>query len=302
MAEYALRLTNGTDTAPRVRRGDAMTLTHDGPLSSRGGIRPDGGGVVSVIEGAMSVEVTPLLGWVQGAGFGGQGGYPFVLDATKTLDVAPGDATQDRVDTVAVVVNDDQFDGSGATDAAVVIVQGTPGLGAPALPGAALPLRDVLVPAGASAGTGGLSASNLGTDRRTYLATGVLPVSGVTERDAVPAVRGMVVHRGDTGRLEQYDGSAWQALVDEATLPRPQGDETVVPITGNNNPAYGSLRVVFDPPFTEPPLVQVTPTSNSPEKLAAGYTGLSATEVTLTVARTSGGFSNAGVSWYAAPR
>jgi hypothetical protein len=90
-----------------------------------------------------------------------------------TLTVADGHATLARVDTVVARVRDNAYDASGFTDADVVLVQGTPGAGAPTLPTNCVPLRDITVPAGASAGAGGLSSSNLGTDRRVYLNTAI---------------------------------------------------------------------------------------------------------------------------------
>lgn len=212
MAEYALRLESGTDTAPRMRMGDALELGHSSPLDTRTGLRPDGGGAVAVVGGSMDVQVSPFLGWVSGGTSQAQGGYPFVLDSTKTLTLDAGDPSQARTDTIAAVVRDDAFDSSGTTAASVEVVKGTPGAGAPALPASALPLRDVIVPAGASAGSGGLSSSDLGADRRTWLAAagGILTVSGATERDALPAVAGQAVYRDDTARVEVHDGTSWQ--------------------------------------------------------------------------------------------
>lgn len=212
MAEYALRLENGADTAPRMRMGDALALGHADPLDTRTGLRPDNGGAVAIVAGSMDVQVSPFIGWLSGGTSVAQGGYPFVLDATKTLTLDPGDASQPRTDTIAAVVRDDSFDTSGATEAVVEVVKGTPGAGAPALPATAAPLRDVIVPAGASSGTGGLSSSDLGADRRAWLAAagGILRVSGSTARDALPATAGQAVYREDTDRVEVHDGTSWQ--------------------------------------------------------------------------------------------
>lgn len=219
MTEYALRLENGTDTAVRMRFGDALPLFPAGASAGRNGLRPDGGGEVTVVAGSMTVQVTPFTAWVGGGASGAQGGYPFVLDTTKTLTFADGDPSLSRTDTIVAQVLDNAYDGSGSTVAQLVVVQGTPGSGAPALPASCVPLRDVTVPAGASAGTGGLGASNLGSDRRTYTAAlgGVLPVAGVTERDAIPSPQpGMHVYRRDTGNVEWYTGSAWRVVQDDS--------------------------------------------------------------------------------------
>jgi len=211
VAEYALRLENSTDTRERMRKGDAIGLTPGSVSGARNGLRSDGGGVVSAVVGTMTVEVTPFRAWVDGGASDAQGGYPFVLDATKVLTVTDGDAVLSRTDTVVAEVLDDTYDGSGSTVAQVRVVAGTPGAGAPTLPATCVALRDVTVPAGLSAGTGGLSSSNIGTDRRVYTAAlgGIVPVSGATERDAMGAELGQPVYRLDTGNLQVFNGSDW---------------------------------------------------------------------------------------------
>lgn len=212
MSEYALRLENSTDTAPRVRMGDTLAQQPAGVLQARGGLRNDGGGAVTAVAGTMGVSVAPLMAWVDGGSSLAQGGYPFTLDAAKVLTLADGHASLARVDTIAVVVRDNTFDGGGLTTAAVEVIQGTPGSGAPALPASAVPLRDVNVPAGLSAGTGGLSAGNLSTDRRVYTAAagGVLRVASQTARDALGAQPGQVVYRVDSDVLQVYNGASWK--------------------------------------------------------------------------------------------
>jgi hypothetical protein len=258
MSEYALRLENGTDTAARVRAGDALALTPNGAVRARGGLRPDGGGAVSVVVGAMQVQCTAFSCWVD-ASPAGQVGYPFVNDATKTLTVDPGDATLDRVDTVAVVVKENAYDGSGATSAVLTIVKGTPGAGAPAMPtSACIPLRDVNVPAGASTGTGGLSGGDLGSDRRVYTvaAGGVLPVAGATERDALGAVEGQAVYRKDTDVLEVYDGTAWRTYSpDDPAADVIQRNATNVPVVSSS---VGTVSVTFATAFASAPTVVAT--------------------------------------------
>lgn len=259
MAEYALRLTNGTDTAPRVRVGDAVALQHNGPLAARSGLRPDGGGVVSAVAGTMQVQVTAFSGWVDGGVSLAQGGYPFVLDATKTLTLTDGDAVLERVDTIAAVVSEDAYDASGDTSAELLVVQGTPGAGAPVLPTSALPLRDVTVPAGLSAGTGGLSSANIGTDRRAYLSTGTVPVSGVTERDALGAQAGQTVYRADAGTLELFDGTEWVAFKRDDGLLIQRGTQTIELVST----AGATETATFPQPFSGAPTVTATTDSGT---------------------------------------
>lgn len=213
MAEYAARLANSQDTIDRMRRVDALGLTPSGnPTLARSGLRPDGGGAVTVNSGQMSVSVTAFSAWIDGGASDAQVGYPVFLDAGKTLAIAAGHATLVRIDTVVAQVRDTAYDGSGSTDMRVYVVQGTPGAGAPALPQSAIPLRDISVHAGASSGTGGLTAANLSTDRRQYVTAlgGTLPVASQAERDALTSLQnGSVVYRTDVDRLEVKTAAGW---------------------------------------------------------------------------------------------
>lgn len=214
MTVYALRLENGADTAARVRMGDALAMPA-GPtlLSTREGFRPEPGvALPSVVNGTMQVTVAPFLAWLDGGVSAPQGGYPVVSDTTVTLILAAGDPSQSRTDAIAVVVNDDPFDGSGSIDADVLVVQGTPGAGVPALPTNSLLVATATVPAGLSEGTGGLSSGNL-TDKRTYIGTGgIIPVLSQAERDAMPITVGLAVYRMDTNVLEVYGTGGWQTI------------------------------------------------------------------------------------------
>lgn len=214
MTVYATRLENGTDSRERLRRADAMGLFPSGAGMARGGFRNDGGGVVTVNAGTMTVDVSPFTAWVDGGVSDAQGGYTFVSDATETLTVSPGHASLSRTDVVVAEVRDTTHDGSGATDARLRIVEGTPGAGAPALPTNALALRNITVPAGLSAGTGGLASGNLSTDRRTYTTGlgGVLTVASEAERDALPAIVPTVVFRADTDELQARTADGWETL------------------------------------------------------------------------------------------
>lgn len=236
MSEYALRLANGQDTAARVRAADALGLTPNGTVRSRAGLRPDGGGVVSIVAGTMNSQVTAFSCWVD-ASPAGQVGYPFICDATKTLTHAPGDATLVRVDTIAVVIKENAFDGSGTTAATLQIVQGTPGAGAPAMPtSACIPIRDVIVPAGASTGSGGMTSGALGTDRRVYTAA----VGGIvrTASDLTSPQEAQAEWRTDTKQLKIHDGTAWRTVYDAAS---PAG---IMTFTGSGSIPTGSATKV----------------------------------------------------------
>jgi len=209
---YALRLENNTDTAPRMRMGDALAMPA-GPslLSTRQGFRPEPGvAAVTAVAGTMQVRVAPFMAWVDGGVSTVQGGYPVINDATETLTLAAGDASLARTDVIAVVVRDDPFDGSGQIKAEVRVVQGSPGGGVPVLPTNSLTVAHVAVPAGLSAGTGGLASGHI-TDKRTYIgAGGIIPVLSQAERDALPATTGAAVFRMESSTREVREPSGWQ--------------------------------------------------------------------------------------------
>lgn len=291
MTVYATRLTNDTDTAPRLRVADTLTVAAAGRLQGRGGLRPDSGGVVSAVAGSMSVQVTPFVAWVDGRASVAQGGYVFVSDATETLTVEPGDASLERIDTVCAVVYDDDHDGSGQTQPQLEVVKGTPGAGAPTLTSAHEPLRDVVVPAGTSAGTGGLSSSNMGTDRRRYTAAlgGVVSVSGVAERDAMGAQVGQPVFRRDTGRVQVLTSAGWRTVVfsESATFDSltvggraatkvPLVDGGVRTISNVSPGQTKSVSVSFGVDFPSAPAVSITQVGTSPENAQVSVNNVTA--------------------------
>lgn len=248
MTAYALRLENATDTAARVRAADALGLTPVGKFTARQGVRPaPGAGDVAVSAGTMQVTVQPFAAWIDGGVSDTQGGYPFVSDAVETLTLDNGHATLSRTDVIAAVVHDNAFDGSGSTDAAVVVITGTAGAGVPALPSNCLPLRNVTVPAGASLGTGGLTSGNLSTDRRTYTAAlgGVVPVSSQSERDALPAVEGALCYRLDTNTWEGYNGAAWAGVAGAGTYQSGTASHTYAGATQTQTLSY-TFPTAFD--------------------------------------------------------
>lgn len=219
MTVFATRLVNGTDTRERLRRADALGLFATGPGMARGGLRNDGGGVVTVNAGTMTVDVSPFTAWVDGGVSDVQGGYVFASDATETLTVSAGHASLSRTDVVIAEVRDTTHDGSGSTDARLRILEGTPGAGVPALPTNALALRNITVPPGLSAGTGGLASGNLSTDRRTYTTGlgGTLTVASQAERDALPTIVGTTVYRTDTNTVEVRTSSGWRVVSDSSS-------------------------------------------------------------------------------------
>lgn len=255
MTVYATRLVNGTDTRERLRRADAASLFPTGPGMARGGFRNDGGAAVTVNAGTMTVAVTPFTAWVDGGVSDLQAGYWVMSDANETLTVAAGHASLARTDVVIAEVRDTAHDASGATDARLRILQGTPGAGVPALPTNALPLRNIVVPAGVSAGTGGLAGGALSTDRRTFTSGlgGVLTVASLAERNALPSIPGTAVYRTDADRLEVRGTGGWRS-VDQT-----QAGAASVSLAAQS---IAFKAVVFPVAFAAPPVVLTTSTNS----------------------------------------
>ncbi|MFF8969764.1 hypothetical protein [Streptomyces sp. NPDC014995] len=177
------------------------------PLKSRGGIVP-GGFALTGATGAMTFTIGTGRAFVQG-GRTGQGTYPVAVTEPETLTVTDGDAQYGRVDLVELAVRDDVHDGTGATEAVVRLVKGTPAAipAAPNTPdGSALPLYQIRVPAGASAGSGGLAWDSAVTSLRypTVALGGIVPASGFNG-----AYAGQ--YRDNSGVLERWNGTAWIA-------------------------------------------------------------------------------------------
>ncbi|MFE6689646.1 hypothetical protein ACFVFQ_24600 [Streptomyces sp. NPDC057743] len=153
----------------------AMTPTSE--LASRSGVIAGGDPLTATPVASMQVQIGTGRALVQGTD--AQGAYPVAVTAPETLTVADGDAQYPRVDSIVLRVLDPLFDTSEQTAVAVEVIQGTPSAtpAAPALPPAALRLWEVTVPAGASAGTGGINWASALADRRRYTAAygGIIP-------------------------------------------------------------------------------------------------------------------------------
>ncbi|WP_460068559.1 hypothetical protein [Streptomyces sp. YKOK-I1] len=185
------------------------------PLDVRSGILPgsyDGQYRLSgfwMEGGAGTMTATVHEGRAVVQGGSGQGAYPVTLPEPLTLTFTDGDAQYARIDVVVLRIYDDMYDDSGFTKAAVEIVRGTPAAtpAVPALPGVCLPVYQVRVRAGISAGNGGVNWSSSDvTDLRTptVAAGGILPVVGETGNGAYPGQ-----YRDSGGALQRWDGSAW---------------------------------------------------------------------------------------------
>ncbi|MYR46590.1 hypothetical protein [Streptomyces sp. SID5910] len=216
------------------------TMTPDGELTTRPGVVPGGNPFAATSAGAMSLRIGIGRGAVQGTA--AQGAYPVAVTSPETVTFTDGAAQFTRIDTVAVHVYDGLYDVSGQTLAAIEVVEGqasaTPA--PPVLPAGYLRLWDVTVPAGASAGTGGINWSTALTDRRQYTTA----VGGIVPQGAAGTYAGAYDGQyRDTGTgLER-----WNAADDvwEAYPPPAAGWQSYTPTLSNTTLGNGSLRARY---------------------------------------------------------
>ncbi|WP_326698050.1 hypothetical protein OG909_12270 [Streptomyces sp. NBC_01754] len=236
-------LPGGTEpgqTREDTRLSPLGTMTPAGPLTTRPGVIPGGAPFAASGAGAMSLQVGTGRAVAQGTT--AQGAYPVAVDAPVVVDFDAGDALHDRIDTVAVRVLDGLYDVSEQTAAVVEVVKGeaaaTP---APATLGpACVPLWDVTVPAGASAGVGGIDWGSALTDRRRYTvsAGGIVPRGALGDAgtyDGQYADVGGILYRWSTS------AGAWQVYrAPEETVPWITA--SLASAYSHNGNALGSVR------------------------------------------------------------
>ncbi|MCP3760148.1 hypothetical protein [Streptomyces sp. TBY4] len=159
-------------------------------------------------EGTSAMSATVYNGRAVIQGLHSQGFYQVVLDGNVVLTFADGDAQYDRIDLVVLRVYDASYDSTGKYEAAVEIVRGTPAAipPVPAAPVLSLPLYEVAVPAGTSAGKGGIVWADTLRDLRTTTVAigGIVPAYGDTGAGAYPGQ-----YQDTHTALERWDGSAW---------------------------------------------------------------------------------------------
>lgn len=191
-------------TREDTRLAPLGTMTPAGELTSRPGVIPGGDPFAATGAGAMSLQIGVGRAVVQGTL--AQGAYPVAVDAPVTVTFTDGDALFDRIDTVCLKVYDGLFDTDGKTLAAVEVVVGTPAetpVG-PSVGNAALPLWNVTVPAGASAGVGGIDWNSALFDRRkhTVAVGGIVPRSALADTGAYEGQ-----YRDLGGTLERWNAA-----------------------------------------------------------------------------------------------
>ncbi|MFE6100716.1 hypothetical protein ACFVQ4_12200 [Streptomyces laurentii] len=207
------------------------------PLRSRPGIVP--GGLALTGSGAMSCVIGTGRAVVQGNDTA-QGAYMLAVTAPETLTLADGDPQYGRIDLVELAVLDDTYDKSGRTEAVIRLVKGLPSAtpAAPASgPGSAFPLYTIAVPAGTSAGTGGIAWQTAVTTMHYPMTAlgGIMPTSGF---------KGAYVgqYRDVSGLLQRWDGTTWTSYPKPIGGIAPHGAATTGSYTGQYRDNAGILQ------------------------------------------------------------
>lgn len=200
-------------TREDTRLAPLGTYTPETELRTRDGVIPGGAPFAATSAGAMALQIGPGRAVVQGTT--PQGAYPVALDAPQTVTITDGGPQFTRIDTVAVRVLDQLFDEHGQNLARIEVFVGeeTATPSPPLLPPACLPLWNVRVLPGTSAGVGGINWSSSLTDRRRYtVAAGGIPPGG-SAADAGAYDGQYADHDGRLMRWSQTTAS-WRPVVE----------------------------------------------------------------------------------------
>ncbi|MGW0939231.1 hypothetical protein [Streptomyces sp. NPDC002666] len=246
-------LINRTETETGQSRADTRlsptgTMTPSGALTTAGGVIPGSADGEYLMSGlyvfgestGMNATIAPGRAVIQGRG--SAGAYPVVLTDYTDVTFDDGDASNPRIDLVVVRVYDAQSDGGVRTEAVLEVVVGkaeaTPE--PPLLPDASLPLARVLVPAGASVGTGGISWADAVYDMRvsTVAVGGILADSW--NRDTPGGYPGQ--YRDTSSTLQRWDGTRWTSYPRQAGGIAPQGALAAGEYTGQYRDEAGRLQ------------------------------------------------------------
>ncbi|CAM5608973.1 hypothetical protein GCM10010329_17400 [Streptomyces spiroverticillatus] len=200
----------GGQTREDTRITPLGTMAPEGELLTRDGVIAGGKPFAATSAAAMQVQIGVGRAVVQGTS--AQGAYPVAITAPEVLTVTDGNAQFGRIDSVVLRVLDGLYDVGGQTLARAEIVQGEPIATPqpPNLPPATLRLWDIAVPAGTSAGTGGINWATALGDRRRYTAAygGIIPPGyGSSYTGSYPGQ-----YRDNGSGLDRWDGAAWRPL------------------------------------------------------------------------------------------
>ncbi|MEU4062169.1 hypothetical protein AB0F25_06990 [Streptomyces wedmorensis] len=220
-------------TREDTRLTQTGVTTMSNPVQVRSGILPgsyDGAfrlaGFWTFGSGAMTATVSEGRAVIQGDIT--QGAYPVTLPAAASVTFTPGNAQYGRIDVIVLKIYDTLYDSSTKTEAKLEIIQGTPEQTpkVPLIPARCLPLYEVVVPAGVSAGNGGIPWNTSLKDLRSTVVSlgGILPAEGATGPGTYPGQ-----YQDAANTLQRWDGSKW--------VPYPAALGGIMPNTASATPA-----------------------------------------------------------------
>ncbi|MFJ9827290.1 hypothetical protein ACIRSU_23470 [Streptomyces sp. NPDC101160] len=208
------------------------------PLRSRPGIVP--GGFALTGDSAMQCTIGTGRAVIQGYETA-QGAYMIAVTAPESITIPDGDPQYGRIDVIELAVLDDTYDKSGATDAVIRLIKGTPSA-TPQIPasgpGSSFQLYTISVPAGTSAGTGGIGWTTGAVTTKHYPMTalgGIMPTSGF---NGVYAGQ----YRDVSGQLQRWDGTAWVGYPKAIGGIAPNGTATTGSYAGQYRDNAGVLQ------------------------------------------------------------
>ncbi|MFF8836029.1 hypothetical protein [Streptomyces sp. NPDC015130] len=215
----------------RLTQVGVTTMTN--PVQVRSGILPGSyeglhrmAGFWTFGSAAMSATVSEGRAVIQGEI--SQGAYPVTMPTSTVVTLAPGNAQYNRIDLIVLRIYDGLYDSSTTNSAKVEVIQGAAEQNpkVPLVPARCLPLYEVLVPAGASAGNGGIPWNTALKDLRTPVVSlgGILPVEGPVLPGAYPGQ-----YQDAGGALQRWDGGAWVSY--------PQALGGILPSSASATPA-----------------------------------------------------------------
>lgn len=212
MAIKVLALASGVTGLGDHRVLNGSLLASDGQLAVRGGVLPGAtSGALSTVS-AMVARVAPVKVVIPNGVSASLGPYLLVSDANVDITFDNGEAAVPRVDRIIARAYDDVNDGSGSTTGSIYYLKGTAGGSATALPTNSILLYEMTVPAGASAGGGGINFSNA-VDKRVYTAAqgGIFPVASAADMALITTgYEGMALYRTDIDALYVHDGTSFK--------------------------------------------------------------------------------------------
>lgn len=213
MAIKVLALASGVTGLTDHRILHGATFQNAGSIQVRSGLIPSPSAGALATVSAMVASVAALKAVISNSISSALGPYVLVSDATVNITFDDGEASVTRTDRIIARVYDNVNDGSGDTKGDVYYLKGQASGAATALPNNCILLYEVAVPAGASAGGGGINFNTQTTDRRFYTtaAGGIIPIANATDMSAIAnPYEGMAIYRTDLDILYCHDGTSFK--------------------------------------------------------------------------------------------